>query len=49
MDMFSTTKKETASVKTTYESPVLTIFKTQNTDIITDSHVDPNMGEWDTN
>ena len=47
--MFPITKKETAQTKSVYEAPAITLLNTQSTDIITESHFDPNMGEWDSN
>ena len=37
------------SNKSIYTKPVIIIFEVREKDIISESHSDPNMGEWDTN
>ena len=32
-----------------YTKPMVLIIDARENDIITESHTDPNMGEWDTN
>ena len=47
--MLPITQKENVPAKISYEAPSITLLNTQNTDIITESHFDSNMGEWDSN
>lgn len=40
-------KAELRTEKLPYEVPTVSRIKIHNTDIITESHFDPNQGEWD--
>ncbi|MBP3376300.1 MAG: hypothetical protein J6L83_06005 [Clostridia bacterium] len=46
--MLYTLKKQIENSIKVYESPSVTVIDFICGDIITESHLDPDMGEWDT-